>query len=384
MAEHPPLIRQWILLRHLSSSRHGITVKDLADELQVGEKTIRRDLDMFRLAGFPLEETVHEHGRKTWRLHPAKTQPGLTFAFDEAISLYLGRRFLEPLAGTVFWDAAQRAFQKIRACLGAGALRYLDRFTAIFHQTTFGISDDSEQSDLIDQLVLAIEERRITQLTYQSLRSTEPTSYDVYPYGLTYHRGALYLVGHSPDHNAVRHWKVNRIEHVELLELRFNPPEKFDLAAHFAKSFGIFEGHGEVHVKIRFASSVVRYVEESRWHPSQKLTRHKDGSLLAEFGLSSTEEIKAWILSFGRHAVVEEPKELRTAISGEVAALAGAYGVVGAVREGTQMVRSSTSPPSGGAVPSTGSRCKATASRILRRASSSVSPSETHPGNEGM
>jgi len=57
----------------------------------------------------PLEETVEEFGRKRWRLDPAKTQPGLGFAFDEAVALYLGRRFLDPLAGTVFWDAAQRA-----------------------------------------------------------------------------------------------------------------------------------------------------------------------------------------------------------------------------------------------------------------------------------
>jgi len=30
--------------------------------------------------------------------------------------------------------------------------------------------------------------------------------------GITYHRGSLYLIGRSPDHDEIRHWKVDRIE----------------------------------------------------------------------------------------------------------------------------------------------------------------------------
>ena len=70
------------------------------------EKTIRRDLETFQAAGFPMVETVEEFGRKKWHIDPTKHQPGMSFAYDEAIAPYLGRRFLEPLAGTVFWEAA--------------------------------------------------------------------------------------------------------------------------------------------------------------------------------------------------------------------------------------------------------------------------------------
>jgi len=321
-----PLVRQWMLLRTLSARHGGASIGELVEEFAVSEKTIRRDLETFSAAGFPLEETVEQYGRKKWRLDAARTAPGMAFTFDEAVALYLGRRFLDPLAGTVFWEAAQRAFQKVRACLGCGALKYLEKFSAVFHQTTCGTSDYSHQTELIDQLVQATEERRIVLMTYQSLRSTEPTSYDVYPYGLTYHRGALYLVGHSPDHGAVRHWKVNRIQGVELSGLRFNPPEDFDLRGHFAKSFGVFQGEGEVHVQIRFAPGVARYVEESAWHASQQLVRQKDGGLLAEFDLSGTEEIKGWVLSFGEHAEVLEPEELRKEMAEEVGSLMEVYG----------------------------------------------------------
>ena len=325
MPDQSPLVRQWILLRTLSARRYGATVKELAEEMGVSDKTIRRDLETFQQAGFPLKETVGDFGRKKWNIDHDKNQPGLTFTFDEAIALYLGRHLLEPLAGTVFWEAAQRAFKKIRATLGTGALRYIEQFAGMFHQTMVGASDYSKKADLIDELMVGIEDCRAVFLTYQSLRATEPVTYDMYPYGLTYHRGHLYLIGWAPDHEEIRHWKVDRIEDAEATQVHFNRPEDFDIHEHLAKSFGVFHGDGEVHVKVRFSPQVARYVQESNWHMSQKLSKQKDGGLIAEFDLDDTEEIKRWILSFGRHAVVLEPNLLRSDMLKDVTALGRLY-----------------------------------------------------------
>jgi hypothetical protein len=40
----------------------------MAADMGVNEKTIRRDLDLFRAVGFPLEETVGPYNRKSWRM----------------------------------------------------------------------------------------------------------------------------------------------------------------------------------------------------------------------------------------------------------------------------------------------------------------------------
>ena len=64
----------------------------------------------------------------------------------------------------------------------------------------------------------------------------------------------------------------------------------------------------------------MQYAKESHWHKSQKLTAQKDGSLIAEFQLTDTQEIKRWIMSFGRHAIVLEPVDLRNAIAEEARA----------------------------------------------------------------
>ena len=244
----------------------------------------------------------------------------------KAIALYLGRRFLEPLAGTEFWDSAQRAFRKIRVSLGPDALKYIDRFSELFHHTMVGINDYTKTSELINELMRGIEERKAVLVAYQSLQATEPVTYDIYPYGLVYHKGALYLVGRSPQHEEIRHWKVSRIESAEITEVSFQRPEDFDLQQHLSKSFGVFHGEEDVTIKVQFDASVARYVSESKWHESQKLTPQEDGSVLAEFQLSNTEEIKRWIMGFGQHAVVQEPESLRDEIVKELNSLLVAYG----------------------------------------------------------
>ncbi|MCC6127297.1 MAG: WYL domain-containing protein [Pirellulales bacterium] len=354
MEASSPLVRQWLLLRTLSVRRYGVTIKELAEDSGVSEKTIRRDLETFQAAGFPLEEIVEEFGRKKWKLECDGDPPDLRLLWDEAAALYLGQRFLEPLAGTPFWEAAQRAFKKIRATLGDGSLKYMQKFAALFHQTMVGASDYSKKSEIVDQLMIGIEDARAVFITYQSLRATEPVTYDVHPYGLAYHRGSLYLVGKHLDKERKRglapsvrstrgavpadgacppscteedvcHWKVDRIEDAEVTEVRFQRPDDFNLSEHLGKSFGIFRGDGEVHVKVRFLPPVVRYVEESKWHESQKLAPQRDGSLLAEFDLDGTEEILRWLLSFGRHAEVLEPESLRAEILEETAYIQDNY-----------------------------------------------------------
>jgi proteasome accessory factor B len=325
--EQSALLRQWLLLKTLSARHRGATLKELAAEMQVSEKTIRRDLETFLATGFPLNETLGEFGRKRWGL-TEKVQPGMTFTFDEALALYLGRHLLEPLAGTPFWEAAQHAFRKVRASLGDSALRYVDRFLGIFRQTAFGRHDYSKKSEILDQLMIGIEDCRAVFITYQSLRATEPVTYDIYPYGLAYHRGSLYLVGRNPQREQLCHWKVDRIEEAEIEEFRFQRPADFDLQQHLAGSFGIYHGDGDasVCVRVRFSPAVARYVQESQWHASQRLTKDRDGSLLAQFSLDETEEIKRWIMSFGQHAVVVEPEGLRQEILAELQSLVTAYG----------------------------------------------------------
>jgi proteasome accessory factor B len=319
------LLRHLKILRALAARKRGVAVKEFAQEFGVSDKTIRRDLDVFARVGFLLHEEVEERGRKVWKLDAAHALP-VSLTFDEALALWLSRHLLGPLAGTLVGDSARQALGKVRSGLGEEVTRYLDKMLPLVHATMPGLADHAQKGEILDRLLIGMEDRQVVWITYRSQRATEPVTYDVHPYGVAIHKGALYLIGFAPQHDEIRHWKMGRIEEANVDVMPFTMPAEFRLDQHLAKSFGVFHGRDDVRVKVRFSSAVARYVSEANWHASQKITPQSDGGLLAEFRLNSTAEIKQWVLSFGIHAEVLEPKKLREEMWKETAELADRYG----------------------------------------------------------
>ncbi len=325
MPDETSMLRQWKLIRMLSARRYGLTIREMAREMNVGDRTIRRDLNLFRSVGFRLEETTGDRGCKTWQIVDEPGRPALTFSLDEAAALSMGRQFLEPLAGTPFWSAAQRAWGKVRASLGKSVADYLDRFPKMFHCTRFGHADYTDKASILDDLTLAIEDHHAVHLTYQSNQATEPATRDVYPLAWVRHRDALYLIAAVPGQDRLKTYKLDRIEAAEVSAFVHQLYRDFDIEAFLADSFGIYDGDGDIQVVVKFLPAAARYVSESRRHKSQQETRNRDGSLTVRYRLSNTVEFKSWVLSFGASAIVLEPGSLRDEIVAELGQMLEAY-----------------------------------------------------------
>ncbi len=318
MIDDTAITRRMNLMQLLAARRLGATVREIAGEIQASERTIRRDLNSLCKINFPIEESTGDRGRKTWRYTGNGKLLPLTFTYDEAAALYLARRFLQPLAGTNLGDAADSALRKIRCTLGEKALEFFDQLLRVYHVTSTGLGDYTHKTEIIDSLHTAIEEHKVTRLTYQSQNATRPAARDVHPYKIVEHKGSLYLIAFDPGHQMVRRYKVDRIEEAEVTKLVFEPPMDFDVQNHLAGSFGIYGGSDDVTVVVKILPAAARYAGESKWHDSEAVTHQHDGSLLVRFQLSSTVEIKSWVLSFGANAIVLEPEELRAEIAREL------------------------------------------------------------------
>lgn len=262
MPDLTPAQRFLSLLRILSSRRLGCTLQELAGEMGVSVKTIRRDLNVLRREGLKLEEKNGPHGQKTWKLVESAAGTPLNVTLAEVASMLIARRLMDPLAGTLYWEGTQSLFRKLQKLLPESSLVYLRKLSSAFYQTSPELSDYSGKDGLIDQLMTAIKDRNVTGISYQSDRATEAVSYEVHPLGITHHRSSLYLVAHSVDHGEVRLFKLDRLEGVERLELRFTSPTNFDLREYFSDAFGVFRGRGG---RERFGSNFCR-----RWPATWK------------------------------------------------------------------------------------------------------------------
>jgi len=62
-----------------------------------------------------------------------------------------------------------------------------------------------------------------------------------------------------------------------------------------------------------------------QWHRTQQLAIQPDGSVLAEFHLDGTEDVKRGVLSFGRPVEAVEPGGLGGGIASEIVFMKGVY-----------------------------------------------------------
>ena len=313
------VVRQWKLIRLLSESPSGLSLKTLAERLNTTSRTINRDLVVLQQAGVPLTEQIGPHGLKYWALSEKNPGKFASFSYDEAAALYLGRRFLEPLTQTFLWEAADSALKKIRSQLGSQPIRYLDRLLNVFRTTKVGKSRYTEKSELIDALILGCEEQREVVITYRSLSVEGEETYTIHPYEMEVCGSTIYVTGFSCKSNGLRLWKLERMSSALATDVRFEKPVDYEFVWFAAPT------DAPQKVRILFDSSVARFVQEQHWHESEKITERSDGSLLVEYELREMVFIKTRLLSYGCHAEVLEPESLRNQIKKEIALMSQRY-----------------------------------------------------------
>ncbi len=326
MRDQSTLERQWAFIRILGAAGNGVTAQELAVRANVSERTVKRDLRFLKQVGFPFEESSGEHNLKYWRVDAERALPA-ALRWDEAAAMFIGRQLMQSLDGTWFAESFGHLAEKVELALSNEAKKLLERMASSILIHTGPRADYSFNREHLEALQIAVDERRLTWLTYHSQSATEPVTYEVHPYGLVFAKNSIYLIAFSTSHREVRHFKLDRIKDVDAQQLKFPKPADFDLTEHLANSWSIFKGRATepIEVRVRFAPEVSRYVQEKRWHASQVLSPQPDGSLIAEFTLTATEELKAWLLSFGPKAEVLAPLSLRDEVISDLQAALQSY-----------------------------------------------------------
>jgi predicted DNA-binding transcriptional regulator YafY len=142
-----------------------------------------------------------------------------------------------------------------------------------------------------------------------SRNSTSDRIFD--PYLLHIYRGTNpYVIGYCHTRKMIRWFRVDRIRKLEPKIDSFVRDPDFDRSQYLDQIFQCEVGTGIVNVEIGFDAATAPYIRERKWHPSQKLIEHADESVTLTMTVGGLNDIKRWVLSYGKGARVLNPPEL--------------------------------------------------------------------------
>ncbi|MFQ5679830.1 MAG: helix-turn-helix transcriptional regulator, partial [Gemmatimonadota bacterium] len=155
------------------------------------------------------------------------------------------------------------------------------------------------------------------RLRYLKPGTTEPESREVDPYVLVHATGQWYVLGHCPERDAVRAFRLDRIVAAEVLPERFEVPGDFDPAP-YLEGGRVYRAEEEREVVIRYSASIARWMTERGWGLEQS-----DGSVVVSHRVADPGWAVRHILRYGPEAEVLAPSEIRGLVREAVRRLAG-------------------------------------------------------------
>ncbi|MBZ0120750.1 MAG: WYL domain-containing protein, partial [Sandaracinaceae bacterium] len=136
--------------------------------------------------------------------------------------------------------------------------------------------------------------------------------------------GEPYVDAWSVAKNALRTFKLARIERALVLDERAAPHSDVDLDEVFAHAVKTWSGD-VTRVRIRIAADVAWAVPEYPLAPSQSILREPDGLVIVEADVAGLVEASRWALGWGRHAEALEPSALRERVRAELSGALARY-----------------------------------------------------------
>jgi predicted DNA-binding transcriptional regulator YafY len=295
----------------------------LAAELGVDERTVRRYIEHLVDIGIPIESVRGRYGG--FRLTVGERMPPLMLTEDEALAVSLGlvaaqRSGLVGAAG-----AAESAGRKVRGSLPAPSARRLEAVLRGAAFTEPVVPAAAAETRVLLLLAEAARERRPLWFRYTA-RDGRASARTLLPYGVVAHAGRWYATGHDSLSGQVRTFRLDRMLDPSLLPGAFDVPPGFNPVEAVLGSLATTPWAHDVRVVVRGAVDEVRRAvprdlatvdEVADATPDEPWSRVR---LRAE----RLDWVAALLAGLNREFVIESPDELRASMRGLADRLAAA------------------------------------------------------------
>ncbi len=239
-------------------ARGQLTVPVIAEELEVSERTARRDLDALLCAGVPLYSQRGRGGG--WALldgHKLDLS-GLTAPEAQALFLVAGP---QALSGLGVEEGVRSALRKLLVALPQPVRDEAARATERVHvdPARWSGTQDAAPPAVLATLREAVLAGRQVDIDYQKAGTEQAATRRVHPYGLVSKAGVWYLMAGTEA--GMRTFRLSRVRSAEMREEQVERPEGFDLEAAWGEVRARFAGLREVvSVEFEVAPEIERYV----------------------------------------------------------------------------------------------------------------------------
>jgi predicted DNA-binding transcriptional regulator YafY len=303
----------------LLQAQPGITGSQLAAQLDVTERAARRYIAILREANIPVESARGPYGG--YRIGRGLRLPPLVFTATEALGLVMA-----VLDGS---HAATDAGDPVGAALGK-IIRVLPenvgRPAATMRRHASAAPDRGAVrpgTETTTALVDAIAGQRRVSIGYRS-ESGKQWAEDVDPWAIVVRHGRWYLLCHSHRANAVRAYRIDRVQSVTAGGEQFRAPGDVDYVDLLEQHLGT---GWEFETRVCFdapCEEIARYVRA----PMGRLSPTEDGTRCVLTGTTNSPAMYAgeWLAAIPVAFHVEGGPELRAAVAAVTARLSAALG----------------------------------------------------------
>jgi predicted DNA-binding transcriptional regulator YafY len=223
-------LHRLIAILLLLESRGRLNARELAEALEVCERTIYRDIEALCAAGIPIEAATGPSGG--FRLMSGYTAHLPQVRQDEAIGLFLRGMGLDP-------SEQREAMIDLQAALGRLESRlpecYRGDVRAVRKRFYFDPTpwwEGVPVSDHLEVLRQGVMQLRKIRLDYENTTGDRTTRM-VRPYGLVVKAMQWYLVAYCETREAIRTFNVTRIRDAILTGETFAWPAEFSLETYW-------------------------------------------------------------------------------------------------------------------------------------------------------
>lgn len=294
------------IISKISAAPRQWTRRGLAETYEVSERQITKDLEVIR-HGLLLELERQPGGGYYFKTLPRL--PAVSYSLSEALAVFLAAQAGRRMPG-IPHEELSAAVARLRSIMPAELRPLLQDETV----TLPPAPRNRHRERMLEVLTRAIAARKCVDLVYHpASRPGDRSRRRVDPYAIVPNAHSWHLIAWCHLRYAVRIFKIDRVERIEVTDVGFTPDPEFDLNEFLTAGWGVTRGTDQPveEVELRFTPRAGRWVAEEQWHPTQQTEWLPDGSLQFRVTVPVTEEFSRWVLHYGVDCQVLAPTHLQ-------------------------------------------------------------------------